>query len=181
MKNLKIVILLITVLTSTLVLSQTQESKESKMLDFVSKKGIIIKFEDFNLPSVKSTYSNCESKIRKIISGSEIKYFLQISNKGKYNSVTSSIAYEDIVEIQKALVALQTQAAQDILTKADYLENKFISDDRLQIGYYVNKNKIVWYMKLDSGSDSTIFFKTYEPLVNAFKLGKEKIIFLKQQ
>lgn len=174
----KIITILIVVLANNLALGQT---KESKMLDFVSRKGVIIKFEDFNLPKLKSTYGNCESKIRKIVSGDQVKYFLQLSKKGKYSSSTASIAYEDIIELEKALVALQAQAALDISTNADYLENKFISDDEFEIGYYIDKNKITWYMKLKDGNEGTVFLKSNEVIANALKGGKEKIALLKQE
>lgn len=177
----KIIIVLVIVLVSNFTFSQTQKPKSSKMQDFVSKKGVIVKYENFNLPKIKSTYSNCESKIRRVIIGNQVKYFLLLSKKSKYNSVTSAIAYEDIIEIQKTLIALKSKSLEDILTKADYLENQFITDDELVIGYYISKNEVVWCIKLDSSNDSTLFFKTQEPLINAFRLGKEKIDFLKQE
>lgn len=177
----KIIIILIVVLANNLVLGQTKEPKASKILDFVSRKGVIMKFEDFQLPKLKSTYGSCEVKIRKIVSGEMVKYFLQISKKSKYNSVTSSIANEDIIEIEKALAALQIQAANDISTNADYLENRFISDDEFEIGYYIDKNKITWYMKLKDGNEGTVFLKSNEVIANALKGGKEKIALLKQE
>ncbi|MBC8757154.1 hypothetical protein H2O64_20965 [Kordia sp. YSTF-M3] len=178
MRNILVIIIL---LICNLAFAQPPKVKESKMLDFVSKKGVIMKFEDFNLPKIKSAYGNCEVKIRKIVSGEIAKYFLQISKKGKYNTVTSSIAYEDIIEIEKALTALKIQATKDISTRADYLENKFISDDEFLLGYYVSKNKITWYMKLDTGNDGTVFLKSDEVIANALKTGREKITLLKQE
>lgn len=175
----RIIIILVVVLANNLALGQAKESKASKMLDFVSRKGVIMKFEDFQLPKLKSTYGICEVKIRKIVSGEKVKYFLQISKKGKYNSVTTSIANEDIIEIEKALAALQIQGANDISTNADYLENRFISDDEFELGYYVAKNKITWYMKLENGNDGTVFLKSNEVIASTLKIAKEKIALLK--
>jgi len=160
--------------------SQEKKEQKSKMLDFVSKTGVIIKFEDYNLPKLKLNYGVAEAKIRKIISGNEKQFFLQISKKGQYNTKTASIAYEDILEIQKALTSLQDQSVNDLVTLSDYLENKFITDDGFQIGYLINKGKITWYVTLEKyGSGNTAFAKDLESLVETFKFGKEKIEGLK--
>ncbi len=179
----KITILLFSILVANGVHSQEQkEHKEqkSKMIDFVSKTGVIIKFEDYDLPSLKLNYGVAETKIRKIISGNEEQFFFQISKKGKYDTKTASIAYEDILEIQKALSSLQDQSVDDLVTLSDYLENKFISEDGFQIGYLVNKGKVSWYIKLEKyGSGNTAFAKDFESLIEVFKSGKEKIEKLK--
>ncbi|MDY0780967.1 hypothetical protein [Tenacibaculum sp. IB213877] len=171
--------LIVFFITSSLF-GQTEKEKTSKMLNFVSKTGVILKFEDYRLPNIKSSYSIAECKIRKIISGNEEKYFLQISKKGKYDTKTASIAYEDVMEIQKAILRLKAQVEIDLNTKSDYLENKFITEDGFEVGYYINKEKSTWYINLEKyGSNNTLFTKNYEILENAFQLGKEKIEELK--
>lgn len=146
----------------------------------MSKTGVILKFEDYILPTIKSTYDIAESKIRKVIAGNESKYFLQISKNGKYATKTASIAYEDLIETQKALSNLKIQAEKDWETSSDYLENKFITDDGFQIGYYVSKGKTVWYIKLEKyDSESTLFLKDPESIESIFQLGKEKVETLK--
>lgn len=167
---------LITLLFSLFLISGfCQEKKEghSKMLDFVSKTGVIMKFENYNLSNIKSTYGLAKSKIRKVIIGDRIKYFFQISKAGKYDTKTASIAYEDLIEIQKALSSLKIQSEKDISNPSDYLENKFITEDGFEVGYYVSKDKIVWYVNL--GNDNTLFMKDYEAVNIVFKSGKEKI------
>lgn len=162
------------------VFCQEQKEQKSKMQEFVSKTGTILKFEDYKLPNVKLSYAVTESKIRKIISGSEEKMFFQISKKGKYGDKTASIAYEDLLEVQKALLNLKTQTETDMNTLSDYLENKFITEDGFEIGYYVSKGKITWYINLEKyGSDNTVFTKDYKVFENMFKSGKEKIEELK--
>ncbi|MBN4085035.1 hypothetical protein JYT89_01690 [Flavobacteriaceae bacterium AH-315-B10] len=176
----KVITLIFSLLIISVVFSQELKDQQSKMLDFVSKTGVIIKFEDYNLPNVKASYGYAQSKIRKITSGKEAKYFLQISKSGKYDTQTASIAYEDLLEVQKALINLKEQSVKDLLTTSDYMENKFVTDDGFQIGYYVSKGKIAWYMKLEKyGSDNTVFARDYEILNDAFRLGKEKIELIK--
>lgn len=183
MKKILTLVLIILTVNGTFSQEETEKKEQkSKISDFISKKGSILKFEDFNLPNVKaSLYIVAESKIRKITNANQIKYFLQISKKDKYGSSVASIAYEDIIEIKKALEILKDESVIDLPTNSDYLENKFISDDDFTIGYYINKSKISWYMKLENyGSDNTLFMKTYEDLVKVFEVGKEKIEVLKK-
>lgn len=159
---------------------QDKIDQNSKIEEFVSKTGTIIKFENYNLENIKLTYGMAESKIRKIIAGDEIRYFLQISKSGKYDTKTASIAYEDIIEIQKALKTLIKQSEIDINTDSDYLENKFITEDGFQVGYFVNNSKVKWYAVLEKyGSDNTLFLKEYSALENSLSDGKNKIEELK--
>ena len=151
------------------------------MLDFVSQTGVILKFEDYELPKVKLSYGIAESKIRKITSGDRQQYFLQISKKGEYDTKVASIAYEDLLEIIKALSTLEEASQKDINNAdSDYLENKFITDDGFQVGYYISKDKLVWYMKLERyGSGTTIFLKDYDSVKLAFTEGESKMEALK--
>ncbi|WP_417859170.1 hypothetical protein [Xanthomarina gelatinilytica] len=163
------------------VFSQEKKEEQSKMLDFVSQTGVILKFEDYELPKVKLSYGIAESKIRKITSGDRQQYFLQISKKGEYDTKVASIAYEDLLEIIKALSNLEKASQIDITNSdSDYLENKFITEDGFQIGYYISKGKLVWYMKLERyGSGTTIFLKDYDSVKLAFTEGESKIEALK--
>lgn len=181
---MKKLILLYCILFSSIVFSQDDKTKEkqSKMLDFVSQTGVILKFEDYELPKVKLSYGIAESKIRKIINGDRQEYFLQISKKGEYDTKVVSIAYEDLLEIIKALSTLEEASQIDATnTDSDYLENKFITDDGFEVGYYVSGQKINWFMRLEKyGRGATIFLKDYDTVKSAFTEGENKIESLKQ-
>jgi hypothetical protein len=181
---MKKIILIISILLFSLT-SCAQKQKEvkketTKMEAFTSKKGVIIKYIDYSLPNLQLIYGVAETKIRKLISGNEVQLFYQISKKGKYDTKTASIAYEDLQEIIKALKTLEGDAISDKITNPDYLENKFITDDGLSLGYYVSAKKIGWYLVLDKyGSDNTIFIKDPSLLKTALNTAKQKIEELK--
>ncbi len=176
--NIKKLILLLTVgLTINSAISQQNERGKSKMLDFISKKGVIMKFEEYNLPSIKSGYNSAQTNIRKIIKGNYSKYFFQI----KHNSKKASIAAEDLIEIIKAIIELKKQSVTDKDSNSSYLENMFITDDDFKIGYYVSKKKVVWYIELNSKHNgSALFIKDVLKIEEIFKKGKEKIEELKK-
>ncbi len=176
----KIISLFIALLSVGAIFSQDLKEQQSKMLDFVSKTGVLIKFEDYRLPSIKLNYGIAEARIRKLTSGTETKLFYQISKEGKYDTNTASVAYEDLLEMQKALENLKSQSVNDTSTYADYIENKFVTDDGFQVGYFVSKGKTNWYLILEKyGDGNTIFMKDVASIDVAFDLAKTKMDELK--
>ena len=147
---------------------------------FISKTGRIIKFIDHNLSDIPTRYSPLESKVRIIFAGGEREKFYQISKKGKYGNKSASIAEEDLSDLIKALKSLRQSVAADLQSNSDYLENKFVTEDGFQVGYFVSKNKAVWYIVLEKfGSDNTVFFNDVSVIENSLKKAQEKMRTLK--
>lgn len=159
-----------------------EEPQKTKMDAFVSKTGVIRKFVDVTLSGLKGTYMDvAETRIRKVSAGTTSLYFYQIEKNGEYGSTTSSIEYTDLLEVIKALETLKTEVNQDVATNPDYLENKFVTEDGFQVGYYISKGKANWYLTLEGrGSDASIFVSSVEVLEAAFTQAKEKINMLRK-
>lgn len=178
----KIVSLLLCVTTIALSLA-AQDAKnqdktiQTKMDAFTSRTGAIIKFVDYNLPSLKLYLGgSADTRIGKLTSAGESRFFYQIEKTGQYSNSTASIEYSDLLEIIKALSTLKTSVDNDLALHPDYLENKFVTSDGFQIGYYISNEKTKWYLKLEKyGSDNTVFINDVETLVNAFQGAKDKI------
>lgn len=159
------------------------EKTITKMDLFSSKTGTITKFVDTKLPNLKTSYGgSTETRIRKIGTNGEFSaYFYQIVKEGKYSNSTASIEFNDLLEVLKALKALKPEVEKDIATKPDYLENKFVTVDGFQVGYYVSGIKATWYIKLEKyGSDNTLFIDNSDTIENAFTEAKNKIDELKK-
>ena len=182
----KIVVALSTLLLSTIIYSQETkkdaQKAETKMELFASKTGTIVKIVDTKLPDIKLLYgSAAETRIRKIMSGQESRFFYQIESQGKYTSSTASIDYSDLLEIIKAIKSLKTDVDKDVTTNPDYLENKFTTVDGFQVGYYVSKGKPAWFLKLEKyGSENTVFVKDGDDIETVFTEAKNKIEELKK-
>lgn len=156
------------------------ETIKTKIETFTSKTGVITKLVDFKLLNLKERFGSSETRIRKISNGSISAYFYQIEKQGKYGSSTASVEYNDLIELLKALRALKSEVEKDLLS-SDYLENKFTTVDGLQMGYFVDKGKINWFIKLEKyGSDNTIFIENGDIIDNAFNDAKSKIEDLKK-
>ncbi|WP_228437758.1 hypothetical protein [Chryseobacterium sp. 7] len=178
-------LLLVLIITASLPFKAQEIKKDevqlkTKMDLFTSKTGSIIKFTDTRLPPLKTSYSDAETKIRKITSGSNTSYFYQIVKDGKYANSAASIEYSDLLEVIKALKELQLQSEKDTTANPDYIENKFITVDGFQVGYYVDRSKKIWFLKLEKyGSDNTLFINDVVSLDTAFNDAKNKIEELK--
>lgn len=157
------------------------QKKETKMDLFSSKTGTIIKFIDTKLSPMKTSYSNLETRVRKIVGNAEPHYFYQIEKQAQYSNPTASIEYSDLLEIIKAFNVLKTETEKDVLSNPDYLENKFTTEDGFQLGYYVSNGKLVWYIRLEKyGSDNTVFIKDVQTLEASLLEAKNKIEELKK-
>lgn len=175
-KSFIIALLAIASISNLYAQDKKEEQLKTKMDMFASKTGVITKFTDFKLPSINSLYSLLEVRVRKISSGqNQPSYFFQITKEGKYSNSTASIEYTDLLEVIKALTTLKKDVDAD-LANPNYTENKFITSDGFQIGYYTQNNKSVWYMKLEKyGSDNTVYVNSVEQFESAFNGAKSKI------
>ncbi len=157
------------------------ETFKTKMDVFASKTGSITKFIDTKLPNLKASFGSAETRIRKITNGSSSAFFYQILKEGKYSNSTASIEYSDLIEVLKALKALKAEVTNDISTNPDYMENKFVTVDGFQVGYFVSGAKASWYIKLEKyGSDNTLFIENGDTIETAFTEAKNKIDELKK-
>jgi hypothetical protein len=157
------------------------ETVKTKMDVFASKTGSITKFIDSKLPNLKATYGSAETRIRKVTNGTTSAFFYQIEKEGKYSNSTASIEYSDLTEVLKALKALKTEVANDISANPDYMENKFVTVDGFQVGYFISGGKASWYIKLEKyGSDNTLFIDNGDTIETAFTEAKNKIDELKK-
>ena len=155
---------------------------ETKMDQFASRTGVITKFIDTNLPDLKTSYGAAETRIRKFDNGGDGRFFYQISKSGQYSTNTASIEYSDLIEVIKALKVLKADEEKDVASNPDYLENKFTTVDGFQVGYYVDKGKSMWYLKLEKyGSDNnTLYLRDGNIIETAFNDAKAKMDELKK-
>ncbi len=157
------------------------EAPQTKMDRFTSKTGAFSKFTDSKLPNLKCSYGTPETRIRKVTTDTESVYFYQIEKNAQYSNSTASIAYEDLLEVIKAVKVLQTEVDKDAASNPNYLENKFVTVDGFQIGYYISKEKPKWYIKLEKfGTDNTLFVDEATTLTKTFDDAKTKIEELKK-
>lgn len=173
----------ISVLTSLYAQDQKNNAEvvKTKMEIFTSKTGTILKFSDIQLPSLVTKYESIETRIRTVTSSGVNSFFYQIIKKGKYGSSTASIEYSDLIEIIKAINILKEQVTIDIASNPDYLENKFISQDGFEVGYYIDNGASVWYIKLERyGSDNTVFIDDVNTIVGSMNAAKDKIDTIKK-
>ena len=142
----------------------------------MSKTGSMVKFVDYNLPKLQTTYTNLNVRVRKIYVAGAVKIFYQVSNEGQYGTKTASVDLIELEDIIKAVEALVKDAEADAADNPDYLENKYVLQDGGNIGYLVNKGKLTWYFTLEKyGRDNTVFLKSMDGLRQSLIDGRSKI------
>lgn len=161
-----------------------ETKKLTKFEEFSSKTGSITKFVDTKMPNIPESFiGSLKVGVRTIIGSQKNIYFYRIEEE-ETSSSTSHIAmieYSDLVEINKALNRLSSDVNSDIQSNPDYLENKFVTEDGFQVGYYISKGKASWYMTLERYSSSTVFVNNAEVLTSALKDAQSKIEELKSK
>jgi len=159
------------------------EKQPTKFEQFTSKTGKISKFIDVNMPKIPQSFMGSLQTGIRILMGEKNAYFYRIEEAETSRSVAhiAMIEYSDLVEINKALSVLVSEVEADCASNPDYLENKFISDDGFQVGYYVSKGSATWYMKLERYGKSTVFIKNAEAITSSFIAAQKKIEELKLQ
>lgn len=187
MKKLLFLLLLASLPTVTFAQSvqkTADEKKLTKFEEFSSKTGTIMKFEDVNLPNIKDSFlGSLQNGIRIFFGSQENSYFYRIEEPETSRSIShiAMIEYSDLVEINKALVRITADVEGDLQKNPDYLENKFVTDDGFEVGYYLSKGKVNWFLKLERYSSSTVFIKDQATVIDAFKGAQFKIEELKNK
>lgn len=177
---MKKIILLITILTSTVAFAQRNDSEDKQLTKFEqisSQTGKIVKFQDVKMPGIGLSFGGVLRTGIRLIMGENEAFFYRIEKPETSSSVSriAMIEYSDLVEINKALVTLAGAIEGDLAANPDYLENKFRTEDGLEIGYYISNGKANWFIKLERYSNSTVFPKNKDEIINAFYGAQTKI------
>ena len=178
----QLIFLLAMMMPVALFAQSDSEKKLTKFEQFTSKTGRISKFVDVKMPNIPESYmGSLDTSIRTLMGEKSNSYFYRIEERETSRSVAhiAMIEYSDLVEINKALTKLVNEVEADCSANPDYLENRFITEDGFQIGYYVSKGKASWYLKLERYSNSTVFIKNAEALTTNFPAAQKKIEELK--
>lgn len=180
---MKKILLVLLVLMPLVSFAQNDAAKKlTKFEQLSSKTGKISKFVDVNLPNIPLSFlGTLETSVRTLMGEQANAYFYRLEEPetSRSNAHIAMIEYSDLVEINKALAKLCTEVDTDCAANPDYLENKFITNDGFEIGYYVSKGMASWYIKLERYSNSSVFIKNAETLTENFSNAQKKIEELK--
>ena len=178
----KLIFILVLFIPSVLLAQSNTERKLTKFESVSSKAGSIMKFIDVKMPNIPKCYGgSLESCVRIIMDGSSNNYFFRIEEHETSisNAHIVMIEYSDLLEINKALKKIVADVDADVVANPDYLENKFITVDGFELGYYIFQSKVSWYMKLERFSESIVLIKNKDTLVETFVNAQTKIEGLK--
>ena len=194
MKKIVLVLALMMPFASFAQDEESSKSTKTTFEKFTSRIGTIVKFKDYKMEDVTgkvgsgllATTYTVHAEIRQVMIANESSLFLRLTYQGyQHPERIAFIAYEDVLEIDKALTELINQSQSDSTGDAYYLENKFKTKDDFHIGYYIQKsvskkgeesNELRWYVDLDNRyNHSTAFFPSPDGLKTLFTTAIQKM------
>ena len=182
MKKRFIFFFLVTIIVGSIT-GQAIDKQSSSYDSFISQSGVIIKLQDYILAAIPgSAYISYDNKVRVIASGEVKRYYLQITKTNKNDKVTGSIESLDLISMNNAIKILQKEYDAEKDSTVDYTENKYITNDGMQVGYYISFRDSGWFIKLDKyKTDSLIFFNDSKEILDGIQSAIDKINELKNK
>jgi len=122
----------------------------TKYEEFVSQSGTFVKFIDNNMPTNVDLYNDgIYGKVRTFWGQAKNHYYLILTKKELGGSYDAMIEFSDLIELNKAFARLLSEVDDDVKlrTEYNYLENKYVTNDRFKLGYYIEKRKAKWFVK----------------------------------
>lgn len=149
----------------------------TKYEEFISQSGTFVKFTDILLPQNNTYYTDgISGAVRTFWGQSNNNYYVILTNNNHTGNNRAMIEYSDLLELNKAFSRLLSEVNDDVelRTEYDYLENKYVTNDKFVLGYYIEKKKAKWIVKFDPYTE---VFRIYyqEDLCKLLKMAQEKI------
>lgn len=137
-----------------------------------------MRFEDYPLTRLILQYGiYADTRIRKVVVDGETKYYYQISPGVRVGSVDP----REFVALVKAFESLKSQVQADTKAKIDYVENKYMTEDGIQIGYFVEKGRVTWFVGLDRFNiGRSLRLKSLESLEESLREAAQKFVELRK-
>ncbi|MCM1452546.1 MAG: hypothetical protein NC102_09810 [Clostridium sp.] len=120
---------------------------DTKFNKFTSANGVFIKYADYEFSNFKLNTGGFINKyiirVYTNLSTGEKTAFLRI-RIGREDKI-ESIEYSDVVKILDAIPKLKA-LADSSAQEGNYMESKYVSEDGFNIGFYMEKEKITWFI-----------------------------------
>lgn len=155
--------------------AQDKKYEISKADAFTMQRDENIRINSYFLNNLKGKgFNEFEAEVRQINSSKETKYFLQLARLGDF-PFTCTIEYADLIKLNTALNSFIDNAKKDKALNRDYIENKIISSEGLELGYSIDDKGVAWFITFPIDmKNNSIGFELTE-LTNCFSSAIKKI------
>ena len=132
----------------------------------------LVRVVEYEQPSIQTKFGEyIQTKINEVMTDNTT-YFYEIVKNDHLNTM---ISYEELVIINKYISDLVCNAEEDLLKKYKSIELKYVTKDGLQIGYYIKRSKISWFIQFGPSKDEIIYIKNKDVLVESFMNAQKTI------
>lgn len=179
---MKRIILILAILLPMFANGQTNDAEQnlSKSEVCSSKTGIMSRCVDTYLADISTKNAKpLKTCIRTLKLGDNTSYLYVIKKANISSNVV--IRDSDVVAINKALDKFIREVDADCVIETDYIENKYITENGFEIGYFVSDGKATWYMKLERENKKLVEIKDPIELSQTFHVAQKTIERLKNR
>ena len=125
----------------------------------------LVRVVEYEQPSIQTKFGEyIQTKINEVMTDTTI-YFYEIVKNDHLNAM---IDYKELTVINKYIPELVSNAEEDLLKNYKSIEFKYITKTGLQIGYYIKRTKISWFIQFGHSKDEIIYIKNKDAFIDAF-------------
>ena len=172
----KLFVLAMLLLAGRLLLAQVPyvrvEDRQTKYEQLTRQAGVQCRITDYEIPTqYTQLFHDTEISVRTVDVGGTPRYFYRFYRKEvkEQPAVEVFVAYDDFVEIDKALESMIAEEHKDRSARKDYCENFYRTNDGFVVGYSIKNRLTSWYLVLDRYNEDKVVFDSGTKLKDHFK------------
>ena len=146
---------------------------DCKFEKIIQGKGQIVKLQDYPIEGKLGQFG--EIFIRKVTVNGISTNFLTIGQVGN----NAFIHHNDLNAVITSLEKLKNELVQDLAGEVTMIENKYVTDDNLKIGYMINSKKEPNWFIISRSFKYPMDKLNADNMISLFKLAKEMCLSIK--
>jgi len=145
--------------------------------EILGKRNVITRFQDYNLPNIQGNYISYTNRIRAFTIDDRTVFFYQVMRETDKIITTITLSEKELADTLTKMNVLNSSFILDKEKKADYIENKIVTETGVEIGYFASAVSSGWFIDFNEGRTSKLIILYQDnELFNALQIAAKKII-----
>ena len=144
--------------------------------EILGKRNVITRFQDYNLPNIQGNYISYTNRIRAFTIDDRTVFFYQVMRETDKIITTITLTEKELADTLTKMNVLNSSFILDKAKKADYIENKIVTETGVEIGYFASSISSGWFINVESNrGEKTIVLYKDEELFQTLQRAVKKI------